>query len=308
MATKVEELNFDEILSLIQGQLLEYVNAEDNYEKYKDSNIIMSREQQFMKLKDKDPNAIYIVVKFGQADVAYGQTVLPVTLIALAEQNRLDLAYNMLFGYAQAYNLQRAAEGTINQVYESPFITGNFNVVYEGYRSAVSMSCAFVIGKNSNDYKVYYYFTENDTLYAEEIPLVSASFGFTGSPDTQIFYNSNDYARSVIGFANIALGFSMFVLTDNRLVNDVLSVMGEVGESTAVIYGTDKNDKGEVDAKITPETVVANSVDGIVNKTFRFGVVYRDGIHARIRDYKLVNAVGSQEMGQIPTLSLSFTE
>lgn len=311
MANKVEELNFDEILTLIQGQLLEYMNSTDeNYEKYKNTNIILSREQQFMKLKDKDPNAIYIVVKFGQADIAYGQTVLPVTLIALAEQNRLDLAYNMLYGYAQTYNLQRTEDGTINQVYESPNITGNFNVVYEGYRSVVSMSCAFVIGKNSNEYKVYYYFEEGGQLYAEEIPLVSASFGFSGSPDTQVFYNSNDYARSVVGFANISLGFSMFVLTDNRLVNDVLTVMGEVkeGGQTAIIYGSDKNEKGEVDAIITPETVIAESVDGKVNATFRFGIIYRDGKHARIRDYKLTSAVGSQEMGQIPTMALAFTE
>ena len=31
----IQKLNLDDILTLIQGQLLEYMNSEENYEKYK---------------------------------------------------------------------------------------------------------------------------------------------------------------------------------------------------------------------------------------------------------------------------------
>lgn len=405
MGNSVTELNFDEILTLIQGQLLAYMNSDENYEKYKDFNIILSKEQQFMKLKDKDPNTLYIVVKFGSADVTFGQTVLPVTMVALTEQNRIESAYSLFYEYAQKYNLIRVNDNTINQVYESPSITGNFNAVYEGYRSIVTMSCAFVIGKNSNDYKVYYYYKvgegENAIEYANEIPQVSTSFGFVGNPDTQAFYNSDDYTRTVIGFGSVSLGITTLVLSDNKLINDILSILGEVDSGTSATYVIDEGEdcsiistKTLIETYLTQENIddynnvfivvdgkdnvwfyedgewiesekigidstkiekiditsdliqscleddVINDnvivkindtlwvktvdtwelvrtlekvptqsvINGKVNKTFRLGIVYRDGIHARIKDYKLTNVVGSQQMGQIPTIQLAFVE
>lgn len=397
MGNSVTELNFDEILTLIQGQLLAYMNSDENYEKYKDFNIILSKEQQFMKLKDKDPNALYIVIKFGSADVAFGQTVLPVTMVALTEQNRIDSVYSLFYEYSQKYNLVRVNDNTINQVYESPSITGNFNALYEGYRSIVTMTCAFVIGKNSNDYRVYYYYKgENGIEYANEIPQVSTSFGFVGNPDTQTFYNSDDYTRSVIGFGSVSLGVTTLVLSDNKLINDILSILGEVNAAsgTYVVDGIDEyslipiktlietyltqnnieyddvfvmvegidnawyyedeewlecekisidvekivkiditsdliqscledesdnviveiNDtlwekNGEWELVKTLEKIPTESiVNGKVNKTFKLGMIYRDGIHARIKDYKLTNAVASQQIGQIPTIQLAFVE
>ena len=408
---EVIELNFDEILTLIQSQLLEYMNAPENYEKYKNFKIVLSKEQQFMKLKDKDPNAIYIVVKFGAAEVVFGQTVLPATIMALTEQNRIESAYSLFYEYAQKYNLQRVSDDMINQVYESPSISGGFNVVYEGYRSAVVMSAAFVIGKNSNEYKVYYYYTVQERAgkdkdgkdlyreveYADEVPQMSASFAFVANPDTQAFYNSNDFTRSVIGFGGVTIGFTTFVLSDNRLINDVLDVLGTVepideGSKTYILgdyttkvqiekatdtannlieqklvalgyitntqVGWDniiaqikagtymgtltlaqaKQDKAQDKEKMKNMSVIETSTDMLwryvdstwiekgaiepvanssnyiannastVNKTFKLGTIYRDGKHARIKNYKLANATGSQEIGQIPVISLAFVE
>lgn len=409
MANEVHELNYDEILTLIQGQLLEYMNAPGNYERFKDYKIILSREQQFMKVKDKDPNAIYIVLKFGAADVVFGQTVLPVTIIALSEQDNIEAITALLYEYAQTYNLKRANDETINQMYESPSITSNFSPLYAGYRSTVVMSAAFVIGKNSNEYKVYYYYTVKERAgkdedgkdlyreveYADEVPQMSASFAFVANPDTQAFYNSNDFTRSVIGFGGVTLGFTTFVLSDNRLINDVLDILGTVApideDSKTYIIGdyttkvqiekaTNGNDNiieqqlvslgyfsktiAQLDEELakaiaeknnqkiriitaqkraTKETmsnmsVIETSIDMLwkyidstwvekgtvepivnssnyiadnastVNKTFKLGTVYRDGKHARIKNYKLTNATGSQELGQIPVISLAFVE
>ena len=296
---EVIELDFDEILTLIQGQLYEYMNAPENNGKYNGYNLILSKEQQFMKLKDKDPNALYIVVKFGAADVVFGQTVLPATITALTEQNRLDATYSLLYEYAQKYNLHRANNETINQVYESPIVSSNFNPIYEGFRSIVTMSAAFVIGKNSNEYKVYYYYTdESGKESAEEVPQMSASFSFILNPDTQAFYNSNDFAKSVIGFGSVTIGFTTFVLSDCHLINDILDILGTVDETGGYLTADDGE---EIPASYTSNTTS-------MNKTFKLGVIYRDKKHARIKDYKLSNAVGSQEVGQIPTISLAFTE
>lgn len=384
---EVIELDFDEVLTLIQGQLYEYMYAPENHEKYKGYNLVLSKEQQFMKLKDKDPNALYIVVKFGAADVVFGQTVLPATITALTEQNRLDAAYSLLYGYAQKYNLVRVNNNTINQVYESPTISSNFNPVYEGFRSIVTMSASFVIGKNSNDYTVYYYYTERqfvgkedgkniyeDVTYADEVPQISASFAFVGNPDTQAFYNSHDFTRSEIGFGAVTVGFTTLVLSDNRLINDILDILGMVSpadDDWVCVLGdyTSKytmeqptNEEGEkiplTDSyikerledltdvngdRVYPESMWDNlsvigkpdctlwryqgkkwvmreqlkekpsvsynsDTDGKVNKTFKLGTVFRDGKHARIKEYKLTNATSSQEIGQIPAISLAFVE
>lgn len=379
---EVIELNFDEILTLIHGQLLEYMNAPENYEKFKGYNIVLSKEQQFMKSKDKDPNTLYIVVKFGAADVVFGQTVLPATIMALTEQNRLDAAYTLFYEYAQKYNLKPANENTINQVYESPTTSANFNPVYEGYRSIISMSAAFVIGKNSNNYTVYYYYTERqfvdvedgknvykDVTYADEVPQISASFAFVGNPDTQAFYNSHDFTRSEIGFGAVSIGITTLVLSDNRLINDILDILGMVSPATkdeVCVLGdytskyimeqpgdeslTDSTIKSNLEdltdangVRVYPESMWDNlsvigqsdctlwryqgkkwvmkdqlekktsvsynsDTDGKVNKTFKLGIVFRDSKHARIKNYKLTNATTTQQIGQIPAISLAFVE
>lgn len=377
MATDdVQKLNLDDILTLIQGQLLEYMNSEENYETYKNLKIYLSKEQQFIKLKDKDPNALYIVVRFGAADVIFGQTVLPASIIALGPQNKLDIVQSLFFEYVQKYNQARALNDTVQQFYDSPEILENFNQLYEGYRNTLSMSAAFVIGTNANNYTVYYYYNENGHTYADEVPIISTSFAYVANPDTQAFYNSNDFTKSVIGFGGVTVGFSTFVLSDNRLINDILDVFGCVdgsknapyvyllGDYTSKfqldkgIYPTDtairetlkaqKNEKGEA---LYPESMWDNlsviaqkgdtlwryedkiwveknqlkkvptlskypetnqdakkNVESPVDKTFRLGIQFRDGKHARMGNYKLVNMTSSQELEQIPTIAVAFVE
>lgn len=365
MANNVQELNYEEILTLIQGQLMEHMNSEEYFAKYKGTKIILSKEQQFIKQKDKDPNAIYIVVRFGAADVMFRQTVLPATIIVLTQQNKVDLAYDLMYEYSQRFTLVRANNDTIQQVYESPSMSGNFNEVYEGFRSVVTMTAAFVIGKNSNEYKVYYYYSQDGANLAEEIPMVSTTFSFVGSPDTQAFYNKKNFVESVVSFGAVSLGFTTFVLSDSKLINDVLDILGETKSGTSSfiydgaadlrVIDSDESDintvinntlTGDFDVKSVEilnkrngniwvfDKKIKQTIDGAttqvntwkydrtldsvvsdsnfdnsnVNKTFKLGVVYKDDKHARIKNYKLTQASGTQDVGQIPKITLAFTE
>lgn len=323
MATnQIQELNFDEILSLFQGQLIEHMNSPEYFEKYNGTKIILSKEQQFIKLKDKDPNAIYIVVQFGSADVLFGQTVLPVTIVAMTEQNKIDLAYTLFYEYAQKYNLVRVNDNTINQVYESPSMSSGFNELWDGFRGMVTMSAAYVIGKNSNEYSVYYYYEKPSIgLVAEEVPMISATYAFVGSPDTQAFYNNHNYVKSEIGFGGMTIGFSAFIMTDSQMMNDILSIFGEVPTDCTMVPVIRPTDEIQKDAngvyqvkrngvwvnidKMQPASSVNNTP---VNKTFKLGTIYKDGTHARVKEYKLTSASSTQEVGQIPVITLAFTE
>ena len=60
--------------------------------------------------------------------------------------------------------------------------------------------------------------------------------------------------------------------------------------------------------KKKPSVSYNSDIDGKVNKTFKLGTVFRDGKHARVKEYKLTNATSAQEIGQIPTISLAFVE
>lgn len=312
MATnQVQELNFDEVLTLIQSQLVEHMNSEGYFEKYNGTKLVLAKEQQYMKIKDKDPNAIYIVVQFGAADVMFGQTVMPVTILALTEQNKIELAYSLMHEYAQKYNLVRANDNSIQQVYESPTMSGGFNELYEGFRSVVTLTAAFVIGKNSNEYKVYYYYEQDNVEFAEEVPLISTTYAFVGSPDTQAFYNNNNFVKSEIGFGGMTLGFSMFILTDSTLMNDVLDIFGNVVENGDTAYIVKPGVEIDFDKLDKMETIPAESgisAQAPVNKSFKLGTIYKDGTHARIKNYKLTSASSTQEIGQIPVISLAFTE
>lgn len=319
MATnQIQELNFDEILTLIQGQLIEHMNSDGYFDKYNGTKIVLSKEQQFIKIKDKDPNALYIVVQFGAADVMFGQTVLPVTIMATTEQNKLELAYSLFYEYAQKYNLVRTGDNSILQVYESPSMSSGFNELWEGFRGMVTMTAAFVIGKNSNEYSLYYYYKVGDIELAEEVPLISTTYAFVGSPDTQSFYNNDNFVKSEIGFGGMTIGFSAFIMTDSKLMNEVLDIFGKIDDSenapkAYVVKSTDKVEIVDRIVKINGEVATktmgsASVVNAPVNKSFKFGVIYKDEVHARIKNYKLTSASSTQEIGQIPVISLAFTE
>ena len=262
----VQKLNLDGILTLIEGQLREYMNSEENYEKYKKLNVFMSKEQQFIKIKDKDPNALYIVVKFGAADVVFGQTVLPASIVALGPQNTLEIVQSLFFEYVQKYNQTRVLDNTIQQFYDSPEVLENFNSVYEGYRNTISMSAAFVIGTNSNEYTVYYYKAGDDgNFYANKVPVISTSFAYVANPDTQAFYNSRDFTRSEMGFGGVTVGFSTFIFNNNDLINDVLDVFGTKGDGKTYILA-DNTSKVQLSLSNPSDTAIKTALGELKNE------------------------------------------
>lgn len=142
----------NEVINIIKNSLLE--TMDENYYYYKDYNVILAKEQEFIKLKQAKPNAIYIVIKFGSASINFSQTVLPITLTAMSEQNKLDVCQKLLSDFVNKYNLETNEDSTIRQIYELPVVTSNFNKVFEGFRSILFVNGYFVISKNANFYEL----------------------------------------------------------------------------------------------------------------------------------------------------------
>lgn len=152
-----KSIDLESIMNIIQSQLSVLVNLPENAELFAGVRLICSLEQQFMKIKDKDRHAIYIVVRLGASSVVFGQTVLPVTIMALTEENKIELTRNLLMQYALTFNLNRVNDDTIQQVYEAPNVISNFEAVYSGYRSVINVSGVFVVSPHVNFYNLWYY-------------------------------------------------------------------------------------------------------------------------------------------------------
>lgn len=152
-----KSIDLESIMNIIQSQLSVLVNLPENAELFAGVRLICSLEQQFMKIKDKDRHAIYIVVRLGSSSVVFGQTVLPVTIMALTEENKIELTRNLLMQYALTFNLKRVDNDTIQQVYEAPNVISNFEAVYSGYRSVINVSGVFVVSPHVNFYNLWYY-------------------------------------------------------------------------------------------------------------------------------------------------------
>ena len=150
----VNKIDYNEIVTLVQSQLIQVMNQNLSY--YKGYNLVVTNEQQFIKKKYKDdPKCICIVLKFGGATVNYFQSVLPCTITALSEANHVMVCQRLLTEFVEYFNLTRASNGTIQQIYNTPDVSNNFENEITGFKSLVTLSAAFVLSKNANFFSIY---------------------------------------------------------------------------------------------------------------------------------------------------------
>ena len=157
-------IDIEKIIDLLEGQLGEVMADDEEY--FSETRFVLSNEQQYVKESQRHKNTIYIVVKFMPATINFGQVVLPITLTAVSEHNNIEKCQRLLLDFSQYWNLKNIgiSDYSVFQIYSSPSITSNFNEVYDGFRSAFSMSGTFLISKNSNECILYYYTDDKNCL------------------------------------------------------------------------------------------------------------------------------------------------
>lgn len=254
-------IDFQDIQNLIASELQTLVVNDD---KYADVKVYISNEQQFVKTKDREKGAIYIVIKYLQASINFGQTVLPITLNIISERNKMNIAQTMLMEFAQTYNLTMNEDNTIKQVYTSPMVTSNFNEIFDGFRSVLYTSGTFLISENTNTGEVYY----NDTL----VNLITMGISFNIQLDSQPYASSGNFTKSVGKFGTYTLALVTYLTTD-ELVNECLKI-------------TCKEED--------------------VNTTFPLTIKFKNGVELSA-DFKMSSFDFQQDIGNLPTVSITFT-
>ena len=272
------KINYEEIFNIIKNNFLSVMKDNEAY--YDGYKVIMGVEQQFIKQKDMEPGAIYIVVKYGQASVEFGQSVLPVTITAISEENKIDVCQHLFIDMAEKYTTSKASDDTIQQLYELPVVTSNFNNFLEGYRSILYSTATFVITKNVNYYTFYYYPDyENNPEEMEEIKCLHSIFGGDTQLDSDIFFNSDNFTRSEAKFGTNTLNITTYVLNNLECVKKALYIY--LKRRDLVLKG--------------------------INETFKIGIKFKYIDEIFIDDYKLSNVNIQQQLSEIPLISMTFT-
>lgn len=164
--------NAEEILMIIQDELMTIM--ENNSYNQMGYDVKIALERQFIRKKELNPKTIYVVVKFGEADLNYGQLVAPFTITAVSEENDIEIGYHLLLEFSEKYNLKMSDDGTILQAYTSPTLSNSFQYIVAGYRPILYMSGTFLISKNVNrlSFKYVEYKINNEFVQIDDVNIV----------------------------------------------------------------------------------------------------------------------------------------
>lgn len=337
----------EKILNTLTTQFADVINASIDY--YKGYDVEIADEQYYNKSVKNVPGRIYIVVKFGEATLNFGQIVFPITIQAISEQDKLDVCYTLLFEFANKYNINWNKDKTIGQFYNAPYVLSNFNEIFEGFRSLLYVSGTFLMTKNANYLTAYYapkaingetieeFIVDSGcTIDAEIFKAQMMGRGYTFESDINFEVN---ISKSTINGVNFKDGESLEDLgieINEEFIGDTINVRyvygwQEIDGLTVSMAGDTSLDsqpfyanKGFTSskAKFASRSVNVTSYlfdNAFLNKcldvytevlsmdtVFNILLKFKNG-RSLIKEYKLGNLSLQQPIGEMPVVSLTFT-
>lgn len=279
----MQNVKYNEIVDIIRNNMAAIMDEDSFYEGY---DIEVTSELQFVKKQEGYRNRIYIVVKFSPATIFFGQTVLSFTVTAISEHNHCYVCQKLLSDYAQKYNLQFEGED-IQQIYETPSVSLNFNELYEGFAAVMTMGGTFVIATTINRFDFYYKRSGEGEDY-EKIDLISSSFNFENNIDSQAFYGTHDIADSIARIGSFSCSFAIYLFTNSKIINDCLKIVALASENNVPVTNIDSS----FDLKIQFK---AKQGDQFIVPPISVKL-------------KLVSFVAENKIGELPILSLAFSK
>lgn len=279
----MQNVKYNEIVDIIRNNMAAIMDEDSFYEGY---DIEVTSELQFVKKQEGYRNRIYIVVKFLPATIFFGQTVLSFTVTAISEHNHCYVCQKLLSDYAQKYNLQFEGED-IQQIYETPSVSLNFNELHEGFAAVMTMGGTFVIATTINRFDFYYKRSGEGEDY-EKIDLISSSFNFENNIDSQAFYGTHDIADSIARIGSFSCSFAIYLFTNSKIINDCLKIVALASENNVPVTNIDSS----FDLKIQFK---AKQGDQFIVPPISVKL-------------KLVSFVAENKLGELPILSLAFSK
>lgn len=216
-------INYSEILALLKT---EFAAVQATKATFADFNIVVGDEQVFAKQKDANPNSIYVAIKFGQASINFGQSVLPVTIQVIGTYNHIRPTQDFLNTFANTYN--RTDANGIQQLYMSPTANMNFSEVYNGFRSIFSLYGTFVISNGTlikvKQVEYSYQTIENGVTVTktETIDIIHYTDRTENSLDTNPYPDNNGRTRSYGAFQTFAFSIVTYPDGSKQFFKDIM--------------------------------------------------------------------------------------
>lgn len=274
----IDENFKSEIINIIKTEIADIMNDENRKYFYDGYNIDISEEQQFFKNNKRNPGTIYIVVKFSSGSIDFGQVNLPISIQAIAEQDKNEVCQTLLLEFCHKYNLKWDNDRTIRQAYQAPYVLSNFNEVFEGFRSLLYLNGVILLTSNSNYCTLYY---EDKNGEEEEIDCLSFNSVCDITLDSQAFHNSNGFVKSVGKFGVRTFNITTYLLDTefyNRCIDIYLENLSkEIGEPLGI------------------------------NTEFKLRIKFKNRETAESKVYKLANFSIQQQLRELTVVSLTFT-
>lgn len=280
--------------------------------------IEVSDEQYFRRQEDNRKlrrGTVYLVVRFSSGSINFASSVTPVSIYGLGIANQVK-PVQLLLGTFSSYwttkNLRQGLEvGEVEnmlQVWNTPEVISNFNVVDEDFRNLYRITGNIVIGPNAVRLgTLTYFYDKNDPTKSETINIMSFKDNYHASLDSQPFGNTNGFAQSEVNFSTYTFSISTYLL-NSQLTRDVLAVRGfryRPDDIYTILAGKssifDANDKMRLKLDFTNGF---NNFKGSGETTSENDPVKGSDFYEY---YKLVDSSIGQELAGIPTLTLTFT-
>jgi len=208
-------IDYDYILNLIAQELNDALDSESN------TKIFITDEQSFIKEKDKNPEGIYVVVRFNRASTVLNQSVLPVILTIMGFENEVENTQSLFNKFISENNMK--VENDITQIWMSPEVILNFNNVWTGYRSLFTISGTFVIGNGTvRINKITYKYTSDEEVKTEDIAVIGFMDITEASINTQPYSNTKGRTRSHGSFITNAFSIVIYPVGNLEFVQKLM--------------------------------------------------------------------------------------
>lgn len=252
------------------------------YAPYKD-HVVIASEQEYADRDEATPQSIYIVVKFGQSAIDFGQVLVPITINAVSEENKLVVCQKLMFDFAETYtqHTDPDANDFVKEVWSTPQVVQNFSEVHSGFRSLMYLSGTFLIGKNSNPLEYLHYIPDpdNTSIYID-VNLITFVQNFDIQPDSQAFYSTNGLVQSNAKIGIYAMNFTCFQVNNSFFDKLFDIVYGNLNATTHTEEG--------------------------INSRFMFKMKFKGSNTVRTVSVLLHNYAMQQNKADLPMVSLTF--
>lgn len=192
----------------------------DHAEELGDFRIRMSEERAFLSEDDRDDDALFLIVSFGDATTNYGATAMPFDIMAYGLQDEMDRTMTLLSDFASENNLARTGNG--QYILTLPTVQSAFSEEGSGYRALVAMSGYAVLQENGLAIKSLRY-TDGDGK-EEELKLLTFQDDTTQTLSPQVYHGSDGRARSYATGQAYGFTISVYSSSGSLLLKDVSEV------------------------------------------------------------------------------------